>query len=699
MSTLEGAPRSPGSLSLSEATVTAPRICLSMIVRDESAVIERCLTAALPLLDAAVICDTGSTDATAALAQALFAARRIPVEVCHHQWRDFGANRTAAIGEARRVVAALGWPLAQTFWLFLDADLEVVLDAPFDRASLAADAIALRQRSGPLSCWNLRLARASLEWSAIGRTHERYTCPTEPPVTRLSSLWIRDHGDGGSKAAKVSRDIAWLSEQLDETPDDPRTLFYLAQSYRAGGDPLKALLLYRRRTAIPVHPEERWYSTLSMAQILGDAGHVEAATAALMEAAALDPGRAEPLYELSRLHLRHGRRDEAIAFAEQGQAKPVPVDRSHFVHDDVYEYKLDLQLAEAAAGVASHAERGVGACERVALSRKAPPAAVDEARRIAVRYARPIGGMEFLPLQPALPAPYRPCNPSIVRTADGYVVVCRAVNYEQRRLHYRSLDGDGVYRTRNVLMRMDEAFQVQEEVELTIDEAPSRQALVRGLEDCRLVASGDDLFLTCATVDRHPSGLVHQSICRIDPRGRVLAHRPLVGPLDGSPQKNWLPFVTDAGALHALHSYDPLTVLRLSSDTGTYSVAGQMPSRANAGGWRGSAGPLAWPAVLPDRRGRQIVLVHEAVRRQAADSVWERVYLHRFVEYDTDFRLTRVSRPFTFAHNGVEFACGMAPTHDGLALIVAVGVEDREAYLGRIAFARIDVLLDATRMA
>jgi hypothetical protein len=200
----------------------------------------------------------------------------------------------------------------------------------------------------------------------------------------------------------------------------------------------------------------------------------------------------------------------------------------------VYEYKLDLQLAEAAAGIASHAERGVAACERVALSRIAPPAAVDEARRLAVHYARPIRGMEFLPLTPALPAPYRPCNPSIVRTATGYVVACRAVNYEQHRLSFRSLDADGVYRTRNVLMRLNEAFQVEEEVELTVDDPSCRQALVRGLEDCRLVASGDDLFLTCATADRHPSGLVHQSICRIESRGRLLGHQPLVGPLDGS---------------------------------------------------------------------------------------------------------------------------------------------------------------------
>lgn len=41
-----------------------PRICLSMIVRNESAIILRCLESAAPWIDGWVIADTGSTDDT-----------------------------------------------------------------------------------------------------------------------------------------------------------------------------------------------------------------------------------------------------------------------------------------------------------------------------------------------------------------------------------------------------------------------------------------------------------------------------------------------------------------------------------------------------------------------------------------------------------------------------------------------------------
>lgn len=660
-----------------------------MIVRNEGTIIERCLTAALPVIDAAVLCDTGSTDATPVLARDYLSRRGVPFRICHHPWKNFGENRTAAITEARRFVNEMDWPVDRTYWLFLDADLELMGGAQFDRASLAADALALRQRSETLSHWNLRLARASLDWAAVGRTHERYRCPEQPAFTRLSSLWIRDYGDGGSKANKLRRDIAWLSEQVTETPADSRAVFYLAQSYRAMGDAMKALLLYRRRAAFADDHEEVWYSKFCMGTILADAGHVDAARAALMDAHAADPERAEPCYELSKLHLRQNEVDEAIAFADRGRAAPVPWDRAFFVHADVYEHGLDLQLARAAVGT-PHAGRGFDACEAVALSRSVPRAAIESARRLEARYAAPLEGVEYLPICPELPAPYRACNPSILRTATGFLVVCRGVNYEQRRLRYRALDDDGIYRTRNVLRRLDDAFVVLEAHDIEFDEPPARDARVRGLEDCRLVAVGDAICFTCVTADRHPSGFVHQSICRIDSQGRVLSHRPLIGPFDRRHQKNWLPFAGADGVLRAIYGYDPLTVLRLSVESGAYEVERQVESSVNAGCWRGSGGPVLWP----DGRGRQIVLVHEVVHRQGPDSGWERVYLHRFIEYDPAFRLMRVSRPFVFAHKGVEFVCGMAPGPGGADLVIALGVEDREAYLARIPFARIDRLLD-----
>jgi hypothetical protein len=368
-------------------------------------------------------------------------------------------------------------------------------------------------------------------------------------------------------------------------------------------------------------------------------------------------------------------------------------DRGFLVHADVYEQGLTLEYAMAAARTSRGAAE-FAACERVSLGRHHAAATVDAARLAETVYVPSLDGLRFLPLRPATEAPYRACNPSLTQTADGYMVICRTVNYEQRRLNYRSLEADDILRTRNVLMRMDNDFQLLDQHEITIDTPALRDTQVRGLEDCRVVSTGDQLLLTCCTVDRHPAGGARQSICRLDPAGRVTSHQPLAGPFDATPQKNWLPFVDDDGRLLAVHSYDPLTLLTLDPETGAYAVEREVAQAVNGSHWRGSAGPLRWP-----RGGKRewLVLVHEVVHRIGADGGYERIYLHRFVAYDDGFALTRHSGPFVFAHKGVEFACGMTMAHDGAGLVLGLGMEDREAYVARIDAARVEQLLEAGR--
>ena len=51
--------------------VTKSKICLNMIVKDESRVIRRCLESVKPLIDYWVIVDTGSTDGTQEIIKAV----------------------------------------------------------------------------------------------------------------------------------------------------------------------------------------------------------------------------------------------------------------------------------------------------------------------------------------------------------------------------------------------------------------------------------------------------------------------------------------------------------------------------------------------------------------------------------------------------------------------------------------------------
>src|SRR5574340_542399 len=74
-------------------------ICLNMIVKNESKVIERCLASVKPIIDTWVIVDTGSTDGTQAIVREFL--KDIPGELHERPWVNFGHNRNEALELAR----------------------------------------------------------------------------------------------------------------------------------------------------------------------------------------------------------------------------------------------------------------------------------------------------------------------------------------------------------------------------------------------------------------------------------------------------------------------------------------------------------------------------------------------------------------------------------------------------------------------
>jgi len=90
------------------------------MIKNEARILQRCLSAAAPAVDAVLFVDTGSEDETQALARA-FAER--PCKLVEDAWEDFGSNRTKSLEHARRFASEeLGWELERSYALVLDAD-------------------------------------------------------------------------------------------------------------------------------------------------------------------------------------------------------------------------------------------------------------------------------------------------------------------------------------------------------------------------------------------------------------------------------------------------------------------------------------------------------------------------------------------------------------------------------------------------
>lgn len=346
-----------------------------MVVRNEAAVIARCLDGALPHVDGFVICDTGSIDETIAIIHERAAQHGTPGVVCQHAWRDFGHNRTAAADETRAWVASQGWPLDATYMLLLDADMVLHVDAAFDRETLSATSYLVLQDNRQLRYWNIRLACLSHAWRAVGVTHE-YWQPIGDNARseRLNTMTIEDRADGGCKSDKFVRDIRLLSAALRREPNNTRYMFYLAQSYFDAGRWVAAERLYARRYACGGWDEEGWYARYRQGWSLLRLGDRDRAVGVLLGAFDERPSRAEPLWLMARHYRDRRQYHAALMVALRGLDVPYPESDSLFVDTHVYNWMLleEVMISAFYAGPRYH-DAGLAACERLLARRDHEP--------------------------------------------------------------------------------------------------------------------------------------------------------------------------------------------------------------------------------------------------------------------------------------------------------------------------------------
>ncbi|WP_405806871.1 MULTISPECIES: glycosyltransferase [unclassified Streptomyces] len=324
-----------------------PSVCLCMIVKNESKVIERCLASVRDLVDTWVISDTGSTDGTQQLIRS--ALDGIPGELHEEPWVNFGHNRTLNIRHARGKADYL---------LLLDADHVIRQDGPLPR--LTADSYMLRHE-GALEYRIKRLVRGSIAWRYEGVTHEYLTADRQGAQQNLDALVIEDFADGGSRHDKFERDARLLSAELERNPADSRTVFYLAQTMRDMHRTDEAIALYERRAQMGGWLEEVYYSLLQVGILKADSDDWPAAMDAFARAWESRPQRLEACYELASRLRRLGRHHAAHAFACAALGKEQPDDLL-FIQPWVYRWGLLFEFSITAYWVGDY-PRSLQACD------------------------------------------------------------------------------------------------------------------------------------------------------------------------------------------------------------------------------------------------------------------------------------------------------------------------------------------------
>ncbi|MBX9744104.1 MAG: glycosyltransferase, partial [Chlamydiales bacterium] len=316
-------------------------ICLNMIVRNESAVICRCLASVKDRIDTWVIVDTGSEDGTQEIIKEYL--KDVPGELHERPWVDFAQNRNEAMELAKGKADYL---------LFIDAD--EILDRESEWEELTQDIYFINvfyDKGLHLKVEHLRtfLLKNDLEWVWVGILHEQIE---EPGGEKKRSQGLLDKArlssieDGyrskDSLEQKAMTDSATLEKALEKEPTNSRYVYFLAQSYDVAQRAELALKQYQKLIAMPDAHEALVYMSMFRSALLQEQLErpVETVIESYMRVYQRFPRRAEPLFHLANLYIRGKRTFLAYFIARVGLSIPIPHFEAAPVYTEIYKHYL-----------------------------------------------------------------------------------------------------------------------------------------------------------------------------------------------------------------------------------------------------------------------------------------------------------------------------------------------------------------------
>lgn len=341
-------------------------ICLNMIVKNETKVLDRLFRSVKDYIDYYVIVDTGSTDGTQQLIEDRMSEYGIDGEVHERPWKNFGVNRQQALELALQAGRA-------DWLLFIDADEELGVSNPrFYNELKPGVTYDIEKHQGPFKYRVPHLLDVrDTQWCWKGPVHN-YLQHIGGPLKRAprDDVWIIYHSGEGAKSHGLSqeekflRDARLLEDELKENPGDTRSQFYLAQSYRDAGHLEKAFTAYKVRSEMAGFVEEKYMAQLEAGRLATVLDKPESEVVSeLLNAYQLRPRRAEPLYELAAYFRTREMYAKAHLFAKAGVDIQRPPDKL-FVRDDVYTWRLLDEVGVSAYWVGRY-EEGRIACEEI----------------------------------------------------------------------------------------------------------------------------------------------------------------------------------------------------------------------------------------------------------------------------------------------------------------------------------------------
>lgn len=304
--------------------MTLPLI-LTMIVRDEAATIAETLESCRPLIQGWAIVDTGSVDGTQDVVRE--ALRGVPGKLIQQPWPEsFAVARTLAWDLAEELVQG------EDHWRFEVSgdtvahlnDSAAALGLGFARSLVRhadADGFWIESRMGNITWRRPKITRSGRGWTYRYRLHELPVPPPNATIETAHGLYLEHRGRPKGLPAQGGRSkyLDMMLADLEENPDDPRTVFYAAQTLELEGRWGEARALYEQRIRMVAEGrgwnQEAYIAALRVARRAADDGWDDTTVLGLFaRAVGICPERPEALEEMMRLCPHH---DSRWLFAER----------------------------------------------------------------------------------------------------------------------------------------------------------------------------------------------------------------------------------------------------------------------------------------------------------------------------------------------------------------------------------------------
>lgn len=313
-------------------------LCLNMIVKDESHIIEETLENICQhfKIDYWVISDTGSSDQTVQIIEQFFANKGVQGEFVHEPWQNFSHNRNMALN------ACLG---KSDYILFFDADDSV--QGNLDLPHLEKDAYFFQLSNENQSTKYLRklIIKNNGQYVWRGVLHEFLESENEQAVGEIQGDYVVISGRKGHRSLdqnKYLKDAQVLEKAYLEADDRdllPRYAFYCAQSYKDAELFDQAIEWYKKRVELDSGWADEKYCSFEQIGLLYERKKNDKEALSYWQMGiAHDPQRAECWYHSARRHSWDQHKELAYCFAKQASELKMPEGNRLFLQKDIYKF-------------------------------------------------------------------------------------------------------------------------------------------------------------------------------------------------------------------------------------------------------------------------------------------------------------------------------------------------------------------------